>query len=265
MSSPIDIYDCDLEKIQSKKYILKYIKELCIGMWWEMIWESYIKYFDNQDPGITFKQRTNQWLVSGHFKDNTAWACIDIHSRDFHDPNLLAEFSTRWFAWKKTELDVSYRPALNDNHSDSNKIITQGWEQTTQYYKEIYESKNVWWMNAALDFYSCDLVKVAESKNTNIHTLVKQFILDLCIYIDMIRDGEPELYDINYYWRPWLEFTQVITTSLISGHFRHDTQTAYLEIFSCKYYNPNDLALFVQKYFSATGTQMQVTYRWIDW
>jgi len=264
ISTPIDIYDCSLEKIQSSKYILMYIEELCVGMWWEMIWKTYIKYFDNEDPGITFKQRTNQWLVSGHFKDNTLWACIDIHSREFHDPNFLAEFSTRWFEWESTELDVSYRPALNDNYSTHNQIITQGWEQTTEYYQAKYESKNVWWMNAALDLHNCDLTKASEIKNINIHTLVKQFILDLCDYIDMIRDWEPELYDINHHWKSGLEFTQVITTSLISGHFRHDTQTAYLEIFSCKYYNPNDVASFTKNYFSAGNTQMQVTYRWID-
>jgi hypothetical protein len=264
ISSPIDIYDCDINKIQSWEYILKYIQELCIGMWWEMVWNTYIKYFENEDPGITFKQRTNQWLVSGHFKDNTQWACIDIHSREFHDPNLLAEFSTRWFEGKNTELDVSYRPALNKNYSDHDQIITQGWEQSTEYYQAKYESKNVWWMNTALDLHNCDLAKIAEINNVNIHDFVKKFVLDLCDYIDMIRDWDPEVYDINHHWISGLEFSQVITTSLISGHFRHDTQTAYLEIFSCKYYNPNDVASFTKDYFSAGDTQMQVTYRWID-
>jgi hypothetical protein len=93
---------------------------------------------------------------------------------------------------------------------------------------------------------------------------VKRFIIELCDYIHMVRDGNPEIYNIDHHWKMWLEFTQVITTSLISWHFRHDTQTAYLEIFSCKYYNPNDVAKFTKNYFSAWNTQMQVTYRWID-
>ncbi len=128
-----------------------------------------------------------------------------------------------------------------------------------------YESKNVWWMNTALDIQHCHLEEVAKSKNLDIHILVKNFILDLCDYIDMIRDWDPEIYDIKHHGEKWLEFTQVITTSLISGHFRHDNQTAYLEIFSCKYYNPNDVAEFTKNYFSAWNTQMQVTFRWIDW
>lgn len=264
ISSPVDIYDCNLEKIQSKTHIYQYIKELCNGMWWQMIWNTYIKYFDNEDPWITFKQRTDHGLVSGHFKDNTLWACIDVHSRTFHDPNIIADFSTRWFEGKSTELDVSYRPALNPN-KDNSQIVTQWGEQTTEYYQRKYESKNVWWMNAALDLSNCDLQKVAEYQNIDIHTLAKNFILDLCNYIDMIRDWDPEVYDIDHHWETWLEFTQVITTSLISGHFRHDTQTAYLEIFSCKYYNPNDVATFTKQYFNAWNTQMQVTFRWIDW
>lgn len=264
ISSPIDIYDCDLETIQSQSHILRFIQELCHWMWWKMIGETYIKYFDNEDPWITFKQRTDQWIISGHFKDNTHWACLDIHSRNFHDPNLLAEFSTRWFQWKSTELDVSYRPAL-DNDTQNSYIITQGWDKTTEYYQEKYESKNVWWMNAALDIQQCNLKEVAKFKNLDIHIFVENFILDLCDYIDMVRDWDPEVYDIEHHGKKWLEFTQVITTSLISGHFRHDTKTAYLEIFSCKYYNPNDVAEFTQKYFSGWNTQMQVTFRWIDW
>jgi hypothetical protein len=261
ISSPIDIYDCELEKIQSKQYIHQYIQELCNGMWWEMIWTTYVKYFNNEDPWITFKQRTNQGLVSGHFKDNTLWACIDIHSRDFHDPNLVAEFSTRYFNWNSTELDVSYRPPLNNKQTG---VLTEWWTKNTEYYQSKYESKNVWWMNTALDIDNCDLLSIAKSKNLDVHLFIKNFILDLCDYINMVRDWDPELHDIDHHWESGLEFTQVITTSLISGHFRHSSKTAYLEIFSCKFYDPNDVAKFTKNYFSAWNTQMQVTYRWID-
>jgi hypothetical protein len=43
-------------------------------------------------------------------------------------------------------------------------------------------------MNTALDIQHCHLEEVAKSKNLDIHILVKNFILDLCDYIDMIRD-----------------------------------------------------------------------------
>jgi hypothetical protein len=80
----------------------------------------------------------------------------------------------------------------------------------------------------------------------------------------MVRDGDPEVFDINHNWEPWLEFTQVITTSLISGHFRYVNNTAYFEIFSCKFYDPNDVAEFTKNYFSGWKTQIQISFRGID-
>lgn len=264
MSCPIDIYDCSLEKIQSKRYIYQYIVELCKWMWWDMVWKTYIKYFDNEDPGITFKQRTNQWLVSWHFKDNTNGACIDIHSRDFHDPNIVAEFSKRFFDGWKTELDVSFRYPESSIDETSPDIQTIWWKQSTNYYEEQYNAKNVWWMNAAVDIHNCDLQKLATQENIPTHDFIKKFILDLCDHIDMVRDGEPEVFDISHNWESWLEFTQVITTSLISWHFRYPNNRAYFEIFSCKFYDPNDVAEFTKKYFSGWKTQIQVSFRGID-
>jgi hypothetical protein len=78
----------------------------------------------------------------------------------------------------------------------------------------------------------------------------------------MITDGETQIDTINHYWKKWVEFTQVITTSLISGHFREDTCSAYFEIFSCKFYDPNFVAQFVKDYFDWWFTNMQVSYRW---
>jgi hypothetical protein len=54
-------------------------------------------------------------------------------------------------------------------------------------------------MNAALDLHNCNLQKVAKFKNLDVHSLVKNFILDLCDYIDMVRDGNPEVHDINHH------------------------------------------------------------------
>jgi S-adenosylmethionine/arginine decarboxylase-like enzyme len=60
MSSPIDLYGCHSELIQSQKHIQQFVDELCRELKWEKIGVTYMKYFDNEDPGITFKQRTDQ-------------------------------------------------------------------------------------------------------------------------------------------------------------------------------------------------------------
>ena len=45
--------------------------------------------------------------------------------------------------------------------------------------------------------------------------------------------------------------TQLIETSLISGHFANQTNAVYLDIFSCKYYNPYEAANFAKEFFEA--------------
>ena len=55
--------------------------------------------------------------------------------------------------------------------------------------------------------------------------------------------------------------TQLIETSLISGHFANLTNTAYLDIFSCKMYDPDKTAEFAMKFFKAQNCNLQVTRR----
>jgi len=52
--------------------------------------------------------------------------------------------------------------------------------------------------------------------------------------------------------------TQLIETSLISGHFANLTNSAYIDIFSCKYYDPQTAADFTQRFFQ--GKEMKIHY-----
>jgi S-adenosylmethionine decarboxylase len=55
--------------------------------------------------------------------------------------------------------------------------------------------------------------------------------------------------------------TQFIESSLISGHFANKTNTAYLDIFSCKFYEPRDAAEFSVEFFKGAHYKMQVALR----
>ena len=55
--------------------------------------------------------------------------------------------------------------------------------------------------------------------------------------------------------------TQFIETSLISGHFADKTNSAYIDIFSCKIYNPMKAAKFTQDYFQARSAKIGVILR----
>ena len=55
---------------------------------------------------------------------------------------------------------------------------------------------------------------------------------------------------------------QLIETSLISGHFANDTNRAYLDIFSCKGYDPAVVEEFSRKFFGARNSTISVTLRY---
>ena len=55
--------------------------------------------------------------------------------------------------------------------------------------------------------------------------------------------------------------TQLIETSLISGHFANRTNTAYLDIFSCSPYEPETVASFARQFFGGSRSVLNATVR----
>ena len=55
--------------------------------------------------------------------------------------------------------------------------------------------------------------------------------------------------------------TQLIETSLVSGHFANKTNAAFIDIFSCKVYNPIIAATFTKKYFEADSCKIGFLFR----
>jgi len=54
---------------------------------------------------------------------------------------------------------------------------------------------------------------------------------------------------------------QLIETSLISGHFANITNNAYLDIFSCKYYDPSVVVEFTKNFFKSKEVKMHYILR----
>jgi S-adenosylmethionine/arginine decarboxylase-like enzyme len=89
-------------------------------------------------------------------------------------------------------------------------------------------------MELVLDLHDCD-PKLIRSK-AKLATFARQ----LCRRIKMKRYGE------NGY-----SLVQLIETSSIVAHFSEGTNKVYLNVFSCKEFDPKDAAAFCQNYFKA--------------
>lgn len=105
-----------------------------------------------------------------------------------------------------------------------------------------------WGISAAIDLHNCDPKLVRSSKD------IKRFVYELCDLIGVKRFGEcvvvhfGEKEEIAGY-----SMTQLIETSLISGHFVNKNNNIYLDVFSCNYFDPNVIAKKANEFFRAEG------------
>lgn len=103
-----------------------------------------------------------------------------------------------------------------------------------------------WGWHLVLNLYECD-PQVIQSEEA-----IKRFIVELCDLVEMRRFGDPVV--INFGDDPRVtgySMFQLIETSNIAGHFANRWDSAYLDIFSCKAYDPQLAAEFCVSTFKA--------------
>ena len=119
-----------------------------------------------------------------------------------------------------------------------------------------YERGDAWGLLTSIDLHGCDpdLIRDAEA--------VKRHVRELCDLIGMKRFGECTVVNFGEDERvAGFSMTQLIETSLISGHYANQTNTVYLDVFSCKYYTPVEAAEFSKKFFKAKDYTLTYTLR----
>jgi len=119
-----------------------------------------------------------------------------------------------------------------------------------------YAKENAWGLLTSIDLYGCN------PKTIRSATKVKQHVYELCERIGMKRFGKCTV--VNFGEDPRVSgfsMTQFIETSLISGHYANQSNAVYLDVFSCKYYNPHEVAEFSKKYFGAKKCTLHFTLR----
>jgi len=103
-----------------------------------------------------------------------------------------------------------------------------------------------WGWHLALNLYDCDLERITSADT------IRAFVIELCARIEMRRFGEPTI--VNFGEDPRVSgysLVQLIETSNICGHFANASRAAYLDIFSCKQFDPQIAAEFCIQSFQA--------------
>lgn len=117
-------------------------------------------------------------------------------------------------------------------------------------------AEDVWGIASSIDIYDCNHEKIRDAE------YIKRFVKDLCDLIEMKRFGETQVVHFGEDEKvAGFSMVQLIETSLISAHFANLTNTTYLDVFSCKPYDPEVVKNFAQGYFGGRDSLLHVTYR----
>ena len=117
----------------------------------------------------------------------------------------------------------------------------------TQTIAEQAAKQSAWGVASSFDIYDCDPDAIRSAER------IQQFVIELCDLIEMKRFGEAMIVSFGEDERvAGYSMVQLIETSLISAHFANKTNTTYLDVFSCKPYEPGIVADFAQRFFAGT-------------
>jgi len=79
--------------------------------------------------------------------------------------------------------------------------------------------------------------------------------------IDMVAYGEPQLQHFGSGNKAGYTLVQLIETSNICAHFVEETDDIYLDVFSCKTFDPKIVEKLVHEYFEPQHSDFQVLNR----
>ena len=119
-----------------------------------------------------------------------------------------------------------------------------------------FSELGAWGLYCSVDVHNCDPDIIRDGE------MIRQYVIQLCDLIEMKRFGETQVVHFGEDEKvAGYSMVQLIETSLISGHFANLTNTAYIDVFSCKYYDPEVVSHFTLSYFKGTDFNLNLSLR----
>ena len=123
--------------------------------------------------------------------------------------------------------------------------------------RDAVASPALWGLLSSIDIYECDPETIRDADQ------IKTFVIELCDLIEMKRFGDPVVVHFGEDERvAGYSLVQLIETSLISAHFANQTNAVYLDVFSCKLYDPEEVETFSRTFFGGKRSVKHVQERY---
>jgi S-adenosylmethionine/arginine decarboxylase-like enzyme len=120
---------------------------------------------------------------------------------------------------------------------------------------ELIGDGKAWGLSTSVDLQDCRPETIRDRDH------IEAYVIALCDLIGMKRYGDCQVVHFGDGRVAGYSMIQLIETSLISGHFANDTNRAYLDVFSCKGYDPVVVEEFSRKFFGARSSTISMTLR----
>ena len=109
----LNLYECDIKSISSKKKIQMYINKLCRLIKMEKYGKTWIPYFGHKKlhtKGYSLVQLIETSSITGHFSESKRSAYINIFSCKYYDHRKAKNFTIKFFQAKKVISHLITRP-----------------------------------------------------------------------------------------------------------------------------------------------------------
>lgn len=116
--------------------------------------------------------------------------------------------------------------------------------------------EQAWGMMTSMRIDFCNPNKIRSGES------IANYTRELCELIEMKRYGEPQIPFFGEDQRvSGYSLNQFIETSNVTGHFRNENDRIYMDVFSCKEYDPELAVDFTKKYFNGVKSEYLVLNR----
>jgi len=111
ISSSIDLYECDLKRMQDADAIREFVRTLCDRIKMRRYGETQVVYFgdDPRVTGFSMTQLIETSLISAHFADASCAIYLDVFSCAPYEPDDVAKFAAEYFKAARYNINVVYR------------------------------------------------------------------------------------------------------------------------------------------------------------
>lgn len=114
-----------------------------------------------------------------------------------------------------------------------------------------------WGYEATFDLEGCNKSQISDEK------VLASYLAETVRRIDMIAYGEPIMKNFANHdpSKGGYTIVQLIETSSITGHFVDSTGKAFINIFSCKEFDPDDALDVIHEYFKPSSVVVKMMTR----